>query len=228
MRGAINEMLAGLGLGTDPAEVLAEFGFSDVPPDAIASALVHYAETADLELADALAPIVTRVSDVPFEEGDLLPIDGDAPLPESADVFALLDEIGLGGRDLAAVVDDGADPDDFDDFDEVGDYFDELAETVSPSTQVDDDDEGEGESTYGAGNEIEELRVEDDDTGDTGDTDLGGSEVDELGTATETGLDAVEDALPEEIGSGLGALFEHNELGDDFDDDTDPSDLDLD
>jgi hypothetical protein len=220
MRGAFNEMLAGLGLGTDPAEVLADHGFGDVPPDAIASALVHFAETADLELADALAPIVTRISDVPFEDGDLPAIDTDAPLPDSSDVFAMLSEIGLGGRDLAALVDEESDPGDFDDLDEV---FDELSETIDDD-QLAEVGEVDDESTYGAGNEVEE-QVEEHDESDVDGSELGEAIDDLSGGGHETLSDVPE--LPQEIESAFGELIDHEDEIEDFDDDTDPSDLDL-
>jgi hypothetical protein len=226
MRGAINEMLAGLGLGTDPAEVLADHGFGDVPPDAIAQALVHYAETADLELADALAPIVTRVSDVPFEEGDLPPVETDGPLPDSSDVFAMLSEVGLGGRDLNALVDDEADPGDFDDLEEA---FDEISETVDAEQLAGghDDDEGEADSTYGVGTEADEHEADEHEADEHDDEVDLGQPIDELGEHDT--MSDVGEALSGQLESTFGELLDHEDEVEDFDDDdTDPSDLDLD
>jgi hypothetical protein len=230
LRGAIEQVLAGLQLGTHPTEVLDDLGFGDVPPDAIASALVHFAESADLELADALSPIITRISEVPFEEGDLTPIDTDEPLPDSGDVFAMLTEVGLGGHDLAAMVDEDVDLEDLDDFDQL-DEFDELSESADAGYDAEDSDGDDGESTYGAGNEVEELVDETEDADDQADDGDLGTGIDDLTGEGAELLDGVEDALPEELESTFGELLEHDDhASDDYDDedDTDPSDLDLD
>ncbi|MFT7599394.1 MAG: hypothetical protein ACI8TP_002325 [Acidimicrobiales bacterium] len=69
------------GLMTDPSEqaafqgdraaYMAEHDLGDVPETLIDTAFVHFADTTSIENADALAPVVTRVGPVPFEETDL-------------------------------------------------------------------------------------------------------------------------------------------------------------
>jgi len=82
--------------GADPATVLADLGLEDVSPDALSSALRHFAETAPIEVADALAPFLARTSPVPFEVGDLEPLpEADAILAGGGDITDLLAEIGL-------------------------------------------------------------------------------------------------------------------------------------
>ena len=71
-------------------------GFEDVSPETFSSALLHFADSASLPEADALAPFVTRVSPVPFESGDLAPFpEADALLESGGDAYTLLNEIGL-------------------------------------------------------------------------------------------------------------------------------------
>ncbi|BAN03899.1 hypothetical protein [Ilumatobacter coccineus] len=94
LRRAIRDLLA----GGDGAAL------ADVPADEVAQALTNYADTASLAEADALAPIVTRASHVPFDAD----VDGDlgAPLLDVHAELASLDPV------QPASVDDGevADP----------------------------------------------------------------------------------------------------------------------
>jgi hypothetical protein len=55
-------------------EVLAASGHGDLPPDLVAEAVVNYADTAPVEIAEHLAPFVTANSAVPT----LDEVDGDA------------------------------------------------------------------------------------------------------------------------------------------------------
>jgi hypothetical protein len=116
LRDAIDAVLGDL--GTDPATVLDQHGFGDLPPDTLSSALVHFAERAPIDVADALAPTVTRLSPVPFELDDLHPSDADGVLDDGGDVFNLLSQVSLGDVHHAG----DADPSGFDhDHDNLGD-----------------------------------------------------------------------------------------------------------
>ncbi|MDH4074777.1 MAG: hypothetical protein OEW29_02485 [Acidimicrobiia bacterium] len=141
-REMIDAMLSAHGAGIDPASVLEQHGMGDLPPDALSSALLHFAERAPLDVADALAPVVTRFSPVPFEPDDLpaSPMDHaiDQVIDQGGDVFAVLAEVDLTTPpDLDDHLGDG-DPGDFDhdgDLDhlhEVGDHLDhhDLADTA--------------------------------------------------------------------------------------------------
>lgn len=98
IRDAIDQLLTGetpLGGGAaDPASVMAEHGYETVPTELFGTALVHFADTAPLEQADALAPVVTRVGPIPLEESDLPESYGELDLDaiEGDDAFALFSE----------------------------------------------------------------------------------------------------------------------------------------
>ncbi len=210
-----------IGLGADPAEALADHGFGDLSPDALSSALVHFVERAPMEMADALAPIVTRVSPVPFTEGDLPPVpEADAIIDSGGDALALLNEVGL------------ADPDPSGGIDEVSSLIDEAAEGLGQVEQVEqveqagdvaDEAEELVESTFGVGGEeiaelIETPEVED----------LAGA-LDQLDDGTlDRATEAAEDAIADELdGFDIGSftdVFDQNTgdqaLG------TDPADFD--
>ncbi len=87
IRDAIDQLLTGetTGPGTtpDPARVMAENGYEDVPSELFGTALVHFSDTAPLGQADALAPVVTRLSPIPFEGADLAPL-GEVDITDSA------------------------------------------------------------------------------------------------------------------------------------------------
>ncbi len=212
IRDAINEMLAGLELGTDPAEVLAEHGFEDLSPDAVSSAMVHFAEQAPLATADALAPIVTRVSPVPFEDGDLAPApEADAILDSGGDVFSLLSEVGL----------DTADPSTG--LDAVETAVDEVPDTdaaLEEAQELVDDGVDAAAETFGVGDDNGvEVPGLDEEVEDLLDTDAG-----ELVDAAEDAVDGGFDALDTQ---SFTDLFDREAAGIDELEDTDPSDLDL-
>lgn len=230
IRDAIDQMLADLELGADPAEVLAAHGFGDISSEALSSALLHFAERAPLAVADALAPIVTRISAVPFAEGDLPDVAGaDAALAEG-DVLALLSEIGL-----ADTTDEGSDSDPGSGLDDEGDAaaealdqladgiepapdaLDQLADGIEPATDA-------AESTFGIGDEglpgLDDIDAELD-------------EFDDAAALAEAAEAAVDDVLDEGF-DGLDTasftdLFDQaaNAAGINELDDTDPSDLDF-
>ncbi len=89
LRETISSLLANGGEGSDPSAALAEAGFGDVAPEAFGTALVHFSDTSSLPEADALAPITTRMSAVPFEETDLPATEHEAP----DDAFALFQAV---------------------------------------------------------------------------------------------------------------------------------------
>ncbi|MDH3681306.1 MAG: hypothetical protein OEV40_15310 [Acidimicrobiia bacterium] len=220
IRDAIDQMLADLELGADPAEVLADHGFEDVSSEALSSALIHFAERAPLAVADALAPIVTRVSPVPFAEGDLPDVGGaEAILAEGGDVLALLSEVGLAERADAGTeteTDPGSGIDD--DGDAATDALDQLTDGIEPAAD-------DAESTFGIGDE---------DLPSLDDIDVELEEFDDAGALADAAEAAIDDALDEGF-DGLDTasftdLFDQaaNAAGIDELDDTDPSDLDLD
>lgn len=86
IRATISGLLAGDGELSDPAGALEDAGYDNIPAEAFGTALTHFADTATLEEADALAPVVTLTGPVPFEEADLAEVEIDL---ESADAFSL-------------------------------------------------------------------------------------------------------------------------------------------
>ena len=94
--------------GADPADALAEFGLEDTSPDALSSALRHFAETSPIEIADLLSPFLARTSPVPFDVDDLEPLpEADAILADGGDITDLLTDIGLDPTaiDVGATID---------------------------------------------------------------------------------------------------------------------------
>ncbi len=89
LRDAIDGLLSNTDPGADPSAALAEAGFGDVSAELFGTALTHFADAAPLPTADALAPIVTRVGPVPFEESDL----PDADIEPGLDPFDLFAEV---------------------------------------------------------------------------------------------------------------------------------------
>ncbi len=95
IRDAIDQLLTGettdQAAAPDPATVMADNGYGDVPSELFGTALVHFSDTAPLAQADALAPVVTRVSPIPFEEADLAPLGDEGPDPDldGSDPYAL-------------------------------------------------------------------------------------------------------------------------------------------
>jgi hypothetical protein len=81
----------------DPEAYLAANGHADLPPDLVAEAVVSYADTAPVEVAEHLAPFVTTHSAVPAED------------PPSDDWFDLLTTAPAPADDLDA--DPGLDDD---------------------------------------------------------------------------------------------------------------------
>ena len=98
----IDAMLSARGAGIDPADVLEQHGMGDLPADAFSSALLHFAERAPLDVADALAPVVTRFSPVPFGPDDLDPSPVDRVIDDGGDVFAALSGVDLEPADVLA------------------------------------------------------------------------------------------------------------------------------
>jgi len=86
IRAAISGLLAGDGESSNPAAALEEAGFDNIPAEEFGTALTHFSDTATLDEADALAPVVTRAGPIPFEESDLPELDLDV---DSEDAFGL-------------------------------------------------------------------------------------------------------------------------------------------
>ncbi len=84
----------------DPEAYLAANGHPDLPADLVAEAVVSYADTAPVEVAEHLAPYVTAHSAVPVED------------VSSADWFGLLTTAPAGGLAPEPDIDDLATDDD--------------------------------------------------------------------------------------------------------------------
>lgn len=213
LRDAITDLLAGRGTDVDPRQILAEYGLDDLPAESFSSALIHFAEQAPLELADALAPIVTRLSSVPFADGDLPPDEGaEAVLADGGDVFDLLAEL-----DPSVLNEVGyADPSELDAHPETSP---EPADQAEPTHAGDPDDH---DDTFGSGHDDE---ADPDPFADDQDHDLD-DDLDPVfhglePAADETAVDPVSSVDADDLG---GLLPEPHQP--DLDDD--PSDLDFD
>jgi hypothetical protein len=64
--------------GVDPARVLAEHGHGGLPEGLLAEAIVSYADTAPVEVAEHLAPFVVAHSPVPVGPGDVADLGSSA------------------------------------------------------------------------------------------------------------------------------------------------------
>jgi hypothetical protein len=118
----------------DPQEYLSANGHPDLPPELVAEAVVSYADTAPVEVAEQLAPYVTAHSAVPAGE------------EQSADWFDLLTtaptgelEADPGLDDLSSSDSEGPDPDtdadpgpEFDFGTGSADLLDEPLESTAP------------------------------------------------------------------------------------------------
>ena len=89
IRSAISGLLAGDRLSSDPSAALEEAGYEGVSAEEFGTALTHFADTATLAEADALAPVVTRMSPIPLTEADLADLALDS---EPGDAFSLFSE----------------------------------------------------------------------------------------------------------------------------------------
>lgn len=122
LRGVIKGLLTGSG---DAEAMLADDGYGDLPPEMFSQALSSYADTAPMEEADALTPVLSQL-----EEGS------------PSDVFAVLEEQPLSVGPVYEPADQGlVDPDadttdDLDDFDELGD-FGSAGDVVDLDTELD-------------------------------------------------------------------------------------------
>ncbi|MCP3992732.1 MAG: hypothetical protein GY724_26935 [Actinomycetia bacterium] len=223
IRDALEDLLAGRGHDVDPTAVLSEHGFDDLPAEALSSALLHFSERASLEVADSLSPFVTRLSDVPFEEGDLTPHPGaDAILADGGSVFDLLNQIELADETY------DADPSQLDidhDLDRTVD--DDAADAADDDTDHDlgvDDDH-----TFGAGDDSPDpdAELDDDDTNAVFDEiidDLGAIESTEANSST---IDDLDDHTGVHV-DDLDKLLSSVDPDSSIDDDGDPLDFDLD
>ncbi|MEM8924554.1 MAG: hypothetical protein AAGD35_13715 [Actinomycetota bacterium] len=212
IREALEDLMAGRGV--DPAAVLDGYGFGDLPTDSLATALGHFADTAPIEVADALAPIVTRLSEVPFAEGDL---------PFSAEVDGLLGDgsgllDALADLELPGLAEGSVDPSDFD--------VDGLTDVTDAADAVGLDADGGSlmgglaqdiGARFGLGDEspVEEAEQAFDELTD--------ADLDDVREQAEPYIDQVAEAAPE-VGGLLDDLVEQLDLPDEVD----PGDLDFD
>ncbi|GEM_PF-3665485 len=150
----------GAGAG-DPADVLRDAGHGDLPPDLVAEAVVSYAGTAQLQVAEALSPFSSSWAALDEDGTGGLDLLSGAALPPDAvaDPWAL-DAPGLdapavevfGGGDEAADLDGlWGDHPAFDlaalgsGAEEPGRLGDDLAEDPVPEDSGEGEGEGEGE-----------------------------------------------------------------------------------
>lgn len=195
--------------GADPADALAEHGLEDLSPDALSSALRHFAETSPIEVADLLSPFLARTSPVPFEAEDLEPLpEADAILAEGGGIADLLTEIGLDPSSI--------------DIDATIDAAEEAVVDAADAVE-----EAGVDATFGVGDErpaeSEAAEVLDE-------IGRAGEERSEL-TADE--LDGIEDGFAADTESFGEFLDDFDRLGeaadiDDLDESGDPLDFDLD
>lgn len=221
----MQDLLAGRGLDADPTAVLEGHGFDDLPAEDLSSALIHFAERSSIEVADVLAPLVTRLSPVPFAEGDIPPSDTvDAVLAEGGDVFDLLGELDLSGAQL-----DGADPSDFD-LDDLTD----LAEDAGVATDGASDEPAQRiTDAFGQGHDADQPDETDTDPSELDEVfssldrvEVDPSELDEVLSILDDTDDApVEDEM-DDVGSLLDDLAEVLPTADSPDDDDIEFDLD--
>lgn len=119
LRRLVDELVGADGSGAPAADpdggpsrdALAEHGHGELDPTLFGEALVHYADTAPIEVADALSPIVMSSSAVPFDP-DLDPVTAsDDPPPDADDAMGEQES----SDDDADVAREDVDPDAFDD-----------------------------------------------------------------------------------------------------------------
>ncbi len=208
--------------GTAPADALARYDLEDVSPDALSSALRHYAETSPIEVADLLSPFLARTSPVPFEEGDLesLP-EADAILADGGGIADLLTEIGLdpGSIDIEATL-DAAEAAAADAAGELDEVIEAAGEAADDADRLDD--------TFGVGDEqpspeseaadvLEQIGRSDGDGSGLGSDEFDGPEGD-VGVDTESFTEFLDEF------DRLGEAADIDEL----DESGDPLDFDLD
>lgn len=166
IRDALHQMLAGMGAETDPAQVLADHGHPDVPPEAFAQALGHLSDTAPIELADSLAPLTTRSSNIPFDSDELPTLDPDLEFNNPADIYDTLSKVGLESFGTSGLFDD-SDPELFDEADATFGRRGEVSHTHDETTETPDTDVpfglGDHQDQYG-----EDVAQDAGDHGDTG------------------------------------------------------------
>jgi len=141
IRAVIRGLLAGDGELSDPAASLEEAGYDNIPAEAFGTALESFSDTATLDEADALAPLVTRTGPIPFEESDLPEIDLDVDTGDAFSLFAstvtpVHQDFGDTDLDDADDLDDESDPESSVD----GEHLDLSGETDfdfgQPSSQL--------------------------------------------------------------------------------------------
>ena len=148
LRRVVEDLLGADGSGTEglapgddrAAAALDAAGHGELEPELYGEALVHFADTAPLEQADALSPIVTGASAVPIDP------DLDPPTP----VGATDDEVapGVDGAEDAQASDRGdEDPDAFD-----SDPIEGDDPAVAEGTVLDGGSESDG---FGSGAELD-------------------------------------------------------------------------
>jgi hypothetical protein len=86
LRDVFDEVARG-DLGADPAEALADSGHADLPDQLVSEAIVNYADTAPIEVAEHLAPFVTVHSAVPNDSDA-----ADLPAGQGLDLLATAPE----------------------------------------------------------------------------------------------------------------------------------------
>jgi hypothetical protein len=86
----------GDGARPDPEAALAAAGHPDLPPELVAEAVVSYADTAPVEVAEHLSPYVIAHSGVPTVEETVADSGGEALVPDLATLGDLLADASAG------------------------------------------------------------------------------------------------------------------------------------
>ncbi len=230
IRDAIEQLLTGEtrpeGQGFGPAAVLAEHGYDDVPTELFGTALVHFSDTAPLAQADALAPVVTRVSPIPFENDDLPPLEGHEmgeEILDGSDPFALFESAPPVLKDLDDLGEMDLEPDEFDE------PNNETNDAPKASDVPDQTDSGEA-SGFGSGTRNADVS-DDDPSRDTNDEEY--SDTDDASLLEELAprfdptqhLGEIDDDIEVEGTDLFSVEFDES---DQADHDADPDDLDFD
>lgn len=199
--------------GAASRSALDDAGHGELGPELFGEALVHYADTAPFEVADALAPIVVTASAVPLDR------DLDLDLDRELDPLDTPTEHGDDGRDPDALDDTPAevDPGDPAVDDAVGPH--DATEEVEPAPTGSVVDDG-----FGRGSTAPRPAAE---TDDGGEGDQASAEPPTAAPVSITGLDEPTEPLVPVAGDERWLDVESDATADDPDGAADP-DLSLD
>lgn len=162
---SLHEVFDALAGQTDrsASEMLHDAGYGDLPPALVGDALVNYADTAPVEVAEHLAPFVTahtaHITDpdaAPDLDAGLGLLSGAFPVAadldsDLADVGGHLADVGGNLADVEGDLDFGAGGDTADVFDTAEAFADDVDTTVSEPLVADEPLADELPADFGAG-----------------------------------------------------------------------------